>query len=135
MSDNLRLQRYTKVYPYRTCDFKKQCVPNLIYDEVIENGLITKEMYYGDEEKTELVVEVDIAYTYGSDTLIEKIQYAINYYDEDGNIGEVVNKVKKPTKRQKLKLLKARRKTISEEAQANVLGLLQMAYPDEDITD
>ena len=71
MSVELKLQRFTKVYPLKTCNFKKQCIPNLIYDEVIVNGLITKERYYADEEKTELVVEVDISYVYGEDTLVE----------------------------------------------------------------
>ncbi len=129
----LRLQRYTKVYPIKTADFKKQCIPNLIYDEVITNGYITTELYYGDEDKTELVVEVDITYNYGPDTLVDKIDYAIHYYDEDGTIGMTVNKIKKPTSRQKVKLLKARRKTISESAQAAVIALLQMSYPNEDI--
>jgi len=129
----LKLQRYTKTYPLKTCNFKKECVPNLIYDEVIQDGLIVKELYYGDYDQTDLIVEVDITYTYGADTLIERMDFDVNYYDDDNKIGMTIKKVKKLTKRQKLGLLKKRRKTISEDAQANVLGLLRMSYPEEDM--
>jgi len=45
------------------------------------------------------------------------------------------SKIKILTNRQKLKLLKNRRKTISETAQAAVIGLLRMSYPDEQVQD
>lgn len=132
---DIKLSRFTKVYPLKTCDFKKQCIPNLIYDELIENGLIVTEFYYSDEEKTDLVIHVDVTYEYGEDSLVRKIIYNVNYYDENHNIGMSYSKIKILTNRQKLKLLKNRRKTISETAQAAVIGLLRMSYPDEQVQD
>jgi len=128
---SLKLQRFTKTYPLHTANFRKECVPNLIYDEVVVNGFITKEMYYADYDKTELVIEVNITYTEGADTLIERIDYEIKYFNEDGSLGMTVKKVKRLTRRQKISLLKKRRKTVSEDAQSSVIGLLQASYPEK----
>ena len=133
MSVELKLQRFTKTYPLETCNFRKECVPNLIYDEVIVNGLITKELYYSDTDKQDLVIEVIVTYTYGLDTLIERMDYKINYISEDNEVGMIIPKVKILTNRQKLNMLKKRRRTISEEAQANVIGLLKETYPNHSI--
>ena len=140
MNVELKLQKYTKVYPLKTCNFKKQCLPNLIYDEVIVNGLITKELYYSDEEKTDLVLHVDISYVYGADTLVEKIYFDISYYTEpelgeESVVGMTHRKVKVNTKRQKLSLLKKRRKTIRQTAEADTLGLLQLVLTDKSVPE
>ena len=146
----LKLQRFTKVYPLKTCNFKKQCIPNLIYDEVIVNGLITKELYYADEEKTELVVEVDVSYIYGEDTLVEKMYFDISYYTDphkinnpveggptytESVVGMTQRKVKVLTKRQRISLLKKRRKTIRETAEADTLGLLKLSLVDKSVPE
>jgi len=131
-----KLQRFTKVYPLKTCNFKKQCVPNLIYDEIIDNGLIIQELYYSDEEKTDLVVSVDVNYFYGVDTLIRKIEYVIHYHDEDNeSISFTHTKKKILTGRQKIKLLKKRRKTIREGAEASCLGLMQLVLTDLSVSE
>lgn len=130
----IKLTNYSSNPNVAEINFKK-LENNFIYDEVITAGLITKELYYTDEAKTDLVVEVLVAYEYGSDTLVRKMNYTINYFNEDNTIGLIVPKTKILTTRQKLSLLKKRRKTVRQSAEATVLGLLQLVLTDKTITE
>lgn len=131
----LKLNKYiTPGQDTLAVNFKKMSTA-LIYDEHIENGLILTEFYYSDEEKTDLVVQVDISYEYGADTLISKMVYNIKYIEENNEIGVTIDKVKIPTQRQKIKLLKKRRQTVRQNAEITTLGLMQQVITDKTVSE
>jgi len=130
----LKIEQYTSNPAPLECNFKKM-THSLIYDEMVVNGLITKEYYYSDENKTDLVIQVDINYVYGADTLVEKMTFDVHYYNEEDQVEITIPKIKVLTARQKMKLLKARRKTVRIGAEATCLGLMQMVLTSNTIPE
>lgn len=130
-----------KVYNYSDAteiglNYKGILSKNLYYDEVIKDGLISKELYYSDEALSDLVIEVSISYEIDATTkIVSKIEKTIKYLSSDGGEDLVLSRKKKLVPRQQMKLLKNRRKTIRHFAEAVILKVMIATLPDNSIEE
>jgi len=92
----------------------KKLPHNLIYDEIIVDGLITEELYYSDEKKADLVVRVTLTYTVDDADLVTKIVFSVRYLDLDNQEARTINKTKVLTPRQQAKLARRRAEAIEQ---------------------
>lgn len=96
-------------------------------DEEIQNGFITKQLFYSKPDFTDLVIEVPFTYQFDAAGMVDQVHKELNFIADNNNVGWSRLVIDKLPLRRKLSLLKKRRKTVREQLEASILQLLQFS--------